>query len=530
MTKKISIFWLSAVILAGIMTLPLSSAKAQSAIERLKLDYPAVMEHYAKRLEAQKADYIITIDVSGSMNQYKDIVVPALNSFLASLPEDDYVSIIKFGTKAEEVGLSGKINKTTIGAFQNTLSHVYDRDPAFVSRTDLAAMSEAVLAQMSRPGGNDLKYVFMFTDFVNEPGSAALSWDELGSRVSAIAKNNMVRAFAMQLPGSNSGRDIQLVRNVFQGLQTISIDNSAQLNEWFEGQKAEISKVRLKDLIKGDFDQWYSEGNIKMNMKIALDKSLKLKYNVDGNVPAFVNGFIASACEPQSQSSNVEKVSLAMDSSYKGRDLSVAVGSLKFFNNALVQRNVSTTVTLTYRPMFTVADKEGEASFANDIRKLGLEEDLTRTVELPAESGLVVGWNLWLAALVALAILVFLYYFVKMTILPYRINNIRVTTTGIGDKKVMYDFKKEVSHLFGKKGTALEQADFVAKVYGRRGFPIFVPRAIMFEVMEKPQTSSLTMSKGNRNVSPLKTKLNVGEKIKLSQGLISFEFVINNAK
>ena len=530
MTKKISIFWLSAVILAGIMTLPLSSAKAQSAIERLKLDYPAVMEHYAKRLEAQKADYIITIDVSGSMNKYKDIVVPALNSFLASLPEDDYVSIIKFGTKAEEVGLSGKINKTTIGAFQNTLSHVYDKDPAFSSRTDLAAMCDAVLAQMSRPGGNDLKYVFMFTDFVNEPGSAASSWSELANRVSAIAKNNMVRAFAMQLPGSNSGRDIQLVRNVYQGLQTISINNSAQLNEWFEGQKAEISKVRLKDLIKGDFDQWYSEGNIKMDLRVALNKNLKLKYNVDGNVPAFVNGFISSACEPQSQSSNVEKVSLAMDSSYKGRDLSVTVGSLKFFNKALVQRNVSTTVTLTYRPMFTVADKEGEASFANDIRKLGLEEDLTRTVELPAEKGLVAGWNLWLVSLVALAILVFFYFFVKMTVLPYKINNIRMTIKGVGDQKVYYDFKKEKARLFGKKGTIIEQADYVVKVFGTRGFPLLCPRKIIISVVEKPQTSSLTMIKDNRSIPSLKTKIKVDEEVQLNQGLISFSFKINNAR
>lgn len=524
MTKKISIFWLSAVILAGIMTLPLSSAKAQSAIERLKLDYPAVMEHYAKRLEAQKADYIITIDVSGSMNQYKDIVVPALNSFLASLPEDDYVSIIKFGTKAEEVGLSGKINKTTIGAFQNTLSHVYDKDPAFSSRTDLAAMCDAVLAQMSRPGGNDLKYVFMFTDFVNEPGSAASSWSELANRVSAIAKNNMVRAFAMQLPGSNSGRDIQLVRNVYQGLQTISINNSAQLNEWFEGQKAEISKVRLKDLIKGDFDQWYNEGNIAMALKIALNKSLKLKYNVDGKVPAFVNGFIVTACEPLSQSSNVEKVNLTLDSAYKGRGMSANAGSLKFFNNAIVQRNVNVAATLTYRPMFTMADKDNDASFANDIRKLGLEEDLTRTVELPAESGLVAGWNLWMAALALILLVLILYIIFAFIIIPYRINNIRVTVTGIGGKKETYDFKKENSHLFGKKGTKLEQADFVVKIKGG------MCHSINFIVEEKPQTSNLTLLKDNSGISSMKCKIKVGETITLKQGLISFEFKINNIK
>jgi hypothetical protein len=385
-------------------------------------------------------------------------------------------------------------------------------------------MCDAVLAQMSRPGGNDLKYVFMFTDFVNEPGSAASSWSELANRVSAIAKNNMVRAFAMQLPGSNSGRDIQLVRNVYQGLQTISINNSAQLNEWFEGQKAEISKVRLKDLIKGDFDQWYSEGNIKMDLRIALNKNLKLKYNVDGNVPAFVNGFIASACEPQSQSSNVEKVSLAMDSSYKGRDLSVTVGSLKFFNNALVQRNVSTTVTLTYRPMFTIADKDGDASFANDIRKLDLEEALTRTVELPSESALVVGWNLWLAALALVILVLIAYLLFAFVLIPYRINNIRVTAIGVGGKKETFDFKKENSHQFGKKGTKMEQADFVAKIKGG------MFHSISFIIEEKPLTSELTMLKNNSSIPSMKCKIKVGETIKLNQGMVSFEFKINNVK
>ncbi|MBO7488740.1 MAG: VWA domain-containing protein [Bacteroidales bacterium] len=524
MTKKLSFYWLSVVLLTGVLAMPFSSAKAQSAIERLKVDYPAVMEHYAKRLEAQKADYIIAIDVSGSMNKYKDVVVPALNSFLASLPEDDYVSIIKFGTKAEEFGLSGKINKSTMGAFQNTLSKVYDRDPAFVSRTDLAAMCEAVLAQMSRPGGNDLKYVFMFTDFVNEPGSASLSWDELASRVSAIAKNNMVRAFAMQLPGSNSGRDIQLVRNVFQGLQTISIDNSAQLNEWFEGQKAEISKVRLKDLIKGDFDQWYSEGNITMDLKIAMTSKLKLKYDVDGKVPAFVNGFIVNACEPLSQSSNVEKVNLTLDSAYKGRGMSVNAGSLKFYNNAITQKGVSTTVTMIYRPMFTMADKDGDESFSNDIRKLGLEEDLTRTVELTAEKGLVIAWNLWAAAGVLALIVLAIYLLFAYVFIPYRIKDIRVTATGIGGKKETYDFKKENSHLFGKKGTKLEQADFVAKIKGG------MFHSIKFIVEEKPQTSGLTMQKDNSGVPSMKCRIKVGETIKLNQGLISFEFKINNVK
>lgn len=503
---------------------------AQTAIERLKADYPAVMEHYAKQLEGQHADYIIAIDVSGTMNIHKNIVIPALNSFLNSLPDGDFVSFIKFGTKAEEFGLSGVINQSTRQSFQNTLSRVYDRDPAFIQRTDLGAMCDAVLAQMNRPGANNLQYVFMFTDFINEPGVGGSSWNTLQERVAAISKINIVRAMAMQLPGANTGRDIPLVRNVFPNLQTINVDNSAQLNDWFEGQKAEITKVRLMDLIRGDFDRWFSEDKIKTEFSIGLDRSLNLQYIVDGDVPAFVNGVMVYAMEPISQSNNIEKLTLAADSLYKGRDIKKEIGSIKFFNKEPLQRGVSATVSVTFRPTFIMGEKEGDPSFSNEIHRLGLEKDLTRTVEMTAESDFVAGWSLWILGLCLLLIIALVVVFIKDTVLPYKINNIRLTATGIGGKKVTYDFKRESSHFFGKKGTKLEQADFVVEVYGRRGFPVIFPRAIMFSVVEKPHTSTLTMSKNNNSISSMTSKLKVGEKIHLNQGLISFEFIINNAK
>lgn len=506
------------------------NAMAQTAIERLKTDYPAVMEHYAKQLESQHADYIIAIDVSGTMNKHQNIVLPALNSFLNALPDGDYVSIIKFGTKAEEFGLSGVINQSTRASFENTLSRIYDRDPAFVQRTDLGAMCNAVLAQMGRPGANNLQYVFMFTDFINEPGVGSIDWKNLQERVAAISKINIVRAMAMQLPGANTGRDIQLVRNVYPNLQTINVDNSAQLNEWFEGQKAEITKVRLKDLILGDFDRWYSEGKIQTSLAIGVDRDVYLKYAVDGDVPAFVNGLFVCAIEPVSQSNNIERLTLETDSFYNGRNIKEHVGTIKFCNNKPIQNGVAATISVTFRPTFIMAEKEGEPSFSNEIHRLGLENDLTRTMEIEASSDLVAGWSLWLLGLCLLLIIVLLFFFVKDAILPYRINNIRLTITGIEGKKITYDFKKENSRKFGKKGTVLEQADFVVNVYGRRGFPLLFPRAIMFNVEERPQSSNLTMSKNNSGIPSQKTSIKVGEIIQLNQGLISFEFKINNAK
>lgn len=502
-------------------------AKAQTAIERLKAEFPAVMEQYGKRLEAQKADYVIAIDVSGTMMQHKELVLPALNSFIDALPDGDYLSIIKFGAKAVEYGLSGKVDRGSKDNIKNTLSTIYNRDNALYYSTDLYAMCEAIIGQFSRPGSNDLKYVFMFTDFIDESSHPASEWEALSARMNAMSKANTVRSFAMQLPGANSGRDIQKVRTVFSNLQTINVDNATKLNEWFEGQKADISKTRLKDLIRGDFEKWYSENNIKTELAIGIDHKLSLKFEVDGDVvPAFVNGLFLTSCELLAQSNNIEKVEFTPDSIYKGRSVSSKIGNLKFFSNSPIQKNSKVTMAVTYRPLFTMAEKEGDASFANEIRNLELEDDLMRTEELTAERAFTFGWNVWLVCALALLLLVFLYFFVKMTVLPYKLKNIVVTIINVGDKKEKkYTFVNTQSHLFGKKGTIVDQADFVVNIYGRRGFPIFLPRAIMFSVIE-PQDGITIYNKDNQSINKTPVKIKVGESFTLSHGLTTYKFTI----
>ncbi len=102
------------------------SAQTES-FDALKADYPQLMKKFGKELEGQLADYIFAIDVSGTMNKYKDTVVPALGEFFRSLQEGDYVSIIKFsGEATNEVGSAGKISAETITNLINYAGHVYD--------------------------------------------------------------------------------------------------------------------------------------------------------------------------------------------------------------------------------------------------------------------------------------------------------------------------------------------------------------------------------------------------------------------
>lgn len=503
---------------------------AQTAMERLKTEYPAVMEQYGKRLEALKADYVIAIDVSGTMDHYRETVVPALQEFLGSIPDGDYVCILKFGTVTKEAGLSGQISQSNRASFQQTLDQIYERDNDCFYQTNICKMLEAVHSRMSRPGHNDLQYVFMFTDFVEDANSTDADWSSIAAKMKAASQKNIVLPFAMQLNGSGAGRDIPKVQKVLSNLRVININSASELKAWFEEQKADISASRLKDLIRGDFDQWYSEGKIQLNLAIGLDKNLRLKYKVDDAVPAFVTGFFLDTCEIVKQSSSIEKVTIKTDSSYKGRNISEKIGFLKFFNKQPWQKNVSITANVSYRPMFVMSEKEDEPSFANEIRKLGLDQELTRTIELPAEKAFVIGWNIWLACALLVVLLVFLFFFVKITVLPHKLNKVKVDVDTVPQTQVAlgHEFKNEVSHLFGKNGVMLPQAKFLLKVYGRRGFPIFVPRSIFFEVVEKPDKVNFTFSRGSDNIPSLKSKVKIDDTVKIQQGSNIYTFTIKN--
>ena len=75
--KKAILF---AVLLLGNLVL----AAQQTSMDALKADYPQLMKKFGKELEGQRADYIFAIDVSGTMNKYRETVVPALGEFFKS--------------------------------------------------------------------------------------------------------------------------------------------------------------------------------------------------------------------------------------------------------------------------------------------------------------------------------------------------------------------------------------------------------------------------------------------------------------
>jgi hypothetical protein len=225
--------------------------------ELLMNDFPKLFDLFEREIRDQKADFVIAVDVSGSMLNHRNIVVPALETYFRSLPEGDYLSMIKFGTEARVHGIPGELNSETLNTLLTYPAEMYVRDNSLFSYTDLYKMAERIADELNRPGGSNLKYVFMFTDFEHDPHPSARGreqWERIRQRVEAENKDNKLMVYALKLRGTNTGRDLHYVRDIFPGLEEIDISNQQLLNAWFERKRAEIGRERLRVIIERKFD------------------------------------------------------------------------------------------------------------------------------------------------------------------------------------------------------------------------------------------------------------------------------------
>lgn len=238
----------------------LSALAQPESLEALKADYPKLMAKFGDELNVQRADYIFAIDVSGTMNKYRAVVVPALEAFFRSLQEGDYVSIIKFGGEAtNEVGSAGNINPETTRNLIDYAGHIYDTPATnfdkekYYKWTDLDNMLHYLATDMKQIGRSTLKFVFIITDFQHEASPARRGkedWAGAARRFATEQAGNNVYVFALQLPGA--GRDLEKVRNVFPesfNFNHVAITNENALSDWFTQRKNAILLDKFQALI-----------------------------------------------------------------------------------------------------------------------------------------------------------------------------------------------------------------------------------------------------------------------------------------
>lgn len=242
------------VLLAAVLLL-LAQAPSQgqeenidSSADLLRKDFPSLWGRFGERASQQRADYVIAVDVSGSMKKFREVVVPSVSDFLEALPDGDYVSLISFGTGAQIAGVPTAVNAATRGSLRQALSAMQFNE----QNTDLEGMSKLTLDELNRPGGSDLKFVFAFTDFDHDPAPGrrgSEDWAALTDRFRREQASRGVEFYAMKLQlNTTSGRDLPRIKAIFPSLQVIPV-NAATLAGWFERRKAEILRDRLRHIV-----------------------------------------------------------------------------------------------------------------------------------------------------------------------------------------------------------------------------------------------------------------------------------------
>lgn len=223
--------------------------KAQNThpVSLLEQDYPVLMKKFGDELKTQRANYLFAIDVSGTMNRYESIVVPAMSQFVESLTDGDNVSIIRFGTDAK-VSLGGfsDINQETKNTLAQYIGTLYKRDPQLYAYTDLNRLLEQINKQLQIQK-NNLTFIFVLTDFINEPAPGMSALNERlcnlhRQHLEARAVDHSMYMYALQLPVQRSNHLQQFKTAIPESyhFEEFSITSPAALKNWFDRKKAEI--------------------------------------------------------------------------------------------------------------------------------------------------------------------------------------------------------------------------------------------------------------------------------------------------
>ena len=101
-------------------------------LEYLEKTFPKLTNLYKEELSKYPAHYIFAIDVSGTMNQYEEMVVNSIIPFFNALPNGDCVDVIPFGTEAlsSMANYSGVIDPQVKSALNQNITRLYN-DPSY---------------------------------------------------------------------------------------------------------------------------------------------------------------------------------------------------------------------------------------------------------------------------------------------------------------------------------------------------------------------------------------------------------------
>lgn len=272
------------------------TGSASAAMQYLDKNFPKLTDLYRDELLKYPAHYVFAIDVSGTMNQYQQIVVSSLAPFFQALPDGDRVDVIPFGTDAlpNMVSYSGEINPAVRDALTQNLPRLYN-DPSypdgFKGFTNIESVVKAIAKVIQTNREYKVNVIIILTDFRNDvkgdiPSEHKLTeaqLAEMNNLIAAATKDTYTRSVALELPVNNAAPGYclqQLKSSVFPtdgtGMEIVPMTNpGSMISQWFEQLKRDIMVTKLRAIIEME------------NKSAPIE--LKTKVDIDGNVKANVH-------------------------------------------------------------------------------------------------------------------------------------------------------------------------------------------------------------------------------------------------
>jgi hypothetical protein len=235
---------------------------AQSPEEMVKKDYPKLYNDFKTEVGSQKARYVFAIDISNSMKPYETAVKANLQNFVNALPDGDFVTIIQMASMQETRSI---VDNQPVNASTRKLILSYITGLSFNKvGSDGFTMTSKIIEAMNQTGSSDdMKYVFMFTDFEywtkeNQFNKNLVQWSSIGKKLKGKEGLKVYGLELFQKGGSSIRQDAVYkdeLKQIFGNVEYVSGNNSSFLNTWFNNTKANILNDRLQYVLKRKTDK-----------------------------------------------------------------------------------------------------------------------------------------------------------------------------------------------------------------------------------------------------------------------------------
>ena len=298
------------------------SAKAQTlARESMNNDYPMLMKKYGALLDEQHAHYIFAVDISSSMWQYESTVKENFLAFVAAIPDGDQVTLIRMANKTHTDFVGGMYKCITLNdQVRNDLRNViYSNQFKFLKNgdpndgSDGYKMAELVMEAINTIGGNDLTFVYMFTDFeywTNEHGfnPGKEDWEALKAKMPEHRQFSTCK-YGLELNFNNPNLKKHAIikrqlDEVFGVIDYQTVSSAAVLSQWFNHTIANVMAAKLNSMVKRDMD--------------AFDQSVQCKVKGNGSkVDAVIT------CDPTDLVTGFRVVPTNGDPAFRTNEVSV---------------------------------------------------------------------------------------------------------------------------------------------------------------------------------------------------------------